>query len=79
MVDFAVKVFHFATPIVLVVNTICLLLLFEEQDIMFVRWCFHCHSCLQRGCFRMTRGWGSRRKDYKLTDEELQSVLLDSV
>ena len=73
------NVFHFATPFVLVVNTICLLLLFENMDTLFVRCCLRCHLCLRMAFYRCGKGCGSKRKDYKLTDKELQSVLLESV
>ena len=73
------NVFHFATPFVLVVNTICLLLLFENMDTLFVRCCLRCHLCLRMAFYRCGKRCGSKRKDHKLTDKELQSVLLESV
>ena len=68
--------FHFTTPMDIIINSICLLLILDDTVHIYFRFCYRFHSCVQL-CFYQWIKRRASKTDYKLTDTELQVVLLD--
>ena len=70
--------FHFTTPLDMIINSICLLLMFDEMEHRYLCLCYKLHSCVQL-CFYYWIQRRAKTSKPKLSDTELQTVLLDAI
>eukprot|EP01084_Bolivina_argentea_P058374 106620_1 len=68
-------IFHLAKPFDIIVNSICLLLIFDNMEHIYLKFCHRCHSYIQLCCYMIVKK-KAIKSEYKLNDKELEISLL---